>query len=77
MHTKGPVPVWGRSIVAALVPQRVLEMLDKIPMPRQKQPSEVNLVRRWLDSHRPNQSTTYSRVEVHVQINQVCKGRTS
>jgi len=42
-HTEGPVPVWGHSGIAALVLQRVFKMLDKITMPRQEEPGEVNL----------------------------------
>ena len=42
-HTKGPVPVWGRSCVPAFVPQRVFKMFDEIAMPWQEEPGEVNL----------------------------------
>lgn len=42
-------------------------MLDKIAMPWQEQPGEVNLVRQWwLEYTRPNRLHTYSGVEVHV-----------
>ena len=48
-HTEGPVPVQGHPVVAALVPQRVFKVFDKIAMPRQEETSGMDLVLEGLD----------------------------
>ena len=54
-HTECPVPVRGRPVVAALVPQRVFKVFDKIAMPWQEETGEVDLVLEGLDYTRTDE----------------------
>lgn len=72
-RTEGPIPVWGHSCVTALVPQGVFEVLDKITMPWEEHPSKVDLIKQGLGSQElPGLIDAYNRIEVHVQVNQIC-----
>ena len=66
-RTEGPIPVWCHSGVAALLPQRVFEMLDQITMPWQKHSSEVDLVNLGSEPQSLSElAEAYDRVKVHV-----------
>jgi len=41
--TFGPIPIRGCPFVAALLDERIFEVLDKISVPREEQPREMDL----------------------------------